>query len=160
MKKTMKTHDSQKFLTNHPGQHKIFIDLLKSTKQTKSKFPWQTEETQINTELFNMIRNQDLLKVRREDTVTKQHRKNEKPQKRVTWSKNLFEVHTITYREYQETRLTQAIWPGDKCLRNWTTNSSRKHKQRGYWNSLVSSVLGCVEKLICKIVKMDSQKKL
>ena len=111
MKKTLKSRASLKFLTNHPGQHKVLMDLLKSAKQTKSKFSWQTEENQINIELCNMIRNKDLLKLRREDNITEQQRKIEKHQKRVTWSKNLFEVRTITCRDYQGQRMHQVIWP-------------------------------------------------
>jgi hypothetical protein len=101
MKKSMRSRASLKFLTNHPCQHKVFMDLLKSAEQKKSKFSWQTEEKQINIELFNMIKNQDLLKLRREDNITEQQRKIEKPQKRVTWSKILFEVQTITCRDNQ-----------------------------------------------------------
>jgi hypothetical protein len=111
------------------------MDLLKSAKQTKSKFPWQTEENQINNEMFNMIRNQDLLKVRKEETIAKQHRKHEKPPKRVTWSKNLFEVHTITYGEYQETRLPHAIWPGENCL----TICDRQTEQQTWSGKLITA---------------------
>ena len=96
MKKTLKSLASLKFLTNHPGQNKVVMDLLKSAKQTKYKCSWETEENQINIELFNIIRNQDLLKLRRENNITEQKRTIEKHQKRVTWSKNLFELRTIT----------------------------------------------------------------
>ena len=97
----MKSRASEKFLANHPGQHELFVNLLKSAKQTKTKFLWQIEEDQINTELYNMLKNIDNLKFRKDDLACEQQRKRQKVNKRVTWSTNLFDVRTITCGQFQ-----------------------------------------------------------
>ena len=110
----MKSRASEKFLANHPGQHEIFVNLLKSAKQTKSKFLWQREEDQINTELSNMVKNVNNLKFRKEDLICEQQRKRQKANKRVTWSKNLFDVRTITCGQSQGSS-TAASWTQGNC---------------------------------------------
>ena len=105
----MKSRASEKFLANHPGQHELFVNLLKSAKQTKTKFLWQIEEDQINTELYNMLKNIDNLKFRKDDLACEQQRKRQKVNKRVTWSKNLFDVRTITCGQSQGSS-TAASW--------------------------------------------------
>eukprot|EP00092_Neocalanus_flemingeri_P042560 GFUD01046564.1.p1 GENE.GFUD01046564.1~~GFUD01046564.1.p1 ORF type:complete len:193 (-),score=38.80 GFUD01046564.1:127-705(-) len=116
MNKVTKSRASQKFLANHPIQHKLFVNLLKTTKQTKSKFALQgTEDDQINNELSNMVKNQTLLKCRKEDMACEQQRKRQKLHKRVTWSKNLFEIRTISCRQSQGPRTAAVISPEENC---------------------------------------------
>ena len=57
MKKRMKSGTSLKFLTNHPGEHRAFLDLLKAVKIFLTRLALQTEEEQINDKLFDMIKN-------------------------------------------------------------------------------------------------------
>eukprot|EP00092_Neocalanus_flemingeri_P105663 GFUD01135460.1.p1 GENE.GFUD01135460.1~~GFUD01135460.1.p1 ORF type:complete len:205 (+),score=38.40 GFUD01135460.1:104-718(+) len=119
MNKVTKSRASQKFLANHPIQHKLFVNLLKTTKQTKSKFALQgTEDDQINNELSNMVKNQTLLKCRKEDMACEQQRKRQKLHKRVTWSKNLFEIRTISCRQSQGSQgpsTAAVISPEENC---------------------------------------------
>ena len=80
----------------------------------------QTEEEQINDKLFNMIKNKCLPEIRREDSNYEKPRRIENPWKRVTWSKNLHEVHQVTSRQCQVSRSTSDPWPEENCLRPGT----------------------------------------
>ena len=60
----------KKFQSRHPTQHQLLTSMFQSAKQSrKSVFSWQTESEQINCELSNMIRNEDLFKFRKEDEI-------------------------------------------------------------------------------------------
>lgn len=99
----MKSRASQKFLANHPGQHQMFVNLVKSAKQTKCKFQWQREEDQINNEMSNMVKNQKITQFRQGDLTSDRQRKRLNLHKRVSWKKNLFEIRTITESRSDET---------------------------------------------------------
>merc|ERR1712058_23579 len=49
MSSRIKSRASQKFRANHTYQHKMFADLVKSAKLTKSKFLFQREEEEMNS---------------------------------------------------------------------------------------------------------------
>ena len=92
----MKSRASQLFLAKHPSQHHMFLNIVKSVKDTKSKFLWQSEEEQINNEYSNMVENQKIVQFREEDLPCDQKKKRQKLLKRVTWCENLVKVHTIS----------------------------------------------------------------
>merc|ERR1712168_808245 len=89
MSSSLKSRASQKFRANHPYQHQMFADLVKSAKLTKSKFLFQREEEEMNSEVSNMMMNQQVVKVRPGDLT--QRRRSGKV-KSVSWRKSLCDV--------------------------------------------------------------------
>ena len=87
----------KKFQSRHPAQHQLLTSMFQSSKQRrKSVFACQTESDQLNCEWSNMIRNEELFKFRKEDDIFEEQ-KTFKPQgKRVSWSKNLLDIRTIS----------------------------------------------------------------
>ena len=78
----------KKFQSRHPAQHQLLTSMFQSAKQSrKSVFSWQTESEQINCELSNMIRNEELFKFRKEDEIFEKQRTNKPLGKRVSWRK-------------------------------------------------------------------------
>ena len=57
-----------------------------------------------------MVKNQIIFKVRKEDTTHEQQKKRQKLHKRVTWSKNLFEIRTISCKQSQGPRTGAVRW--------------------------------------------------
>merc|ERR1712098_991928 len=92
MSSSLKSRASQKFRANHPYQHKMFADLVKSAKLTKSKFLFQREEEEMNSELSNMLMNQQVVKVRPGDLPHSYQRKRSGKVKSVSWRKSLCDV--------------------------------------------------------------------
>merc|ERR1719186_873296 len=71
-----------------------------------------------------MLKNIDNLKFRKDDLACEQQRKRQKVNKRVTWSKNLFDVRTITCRQ------SQASWTqGNYDLAEVIQRNCSGHKQ-------------------------------
>merc|ERR1711872_855770 len=99
MSSSLKTRASQKFRANHPYQHQMFADLVKSAKLTKSKFLFQREEEEMNSEVSNMMMNQQVVKVRPGDLT--QRRRSGKV-KSVSWRKSLCDVCPPTQSSTQE----------------------------------------------------------
>merc|ERR1712168_1682175 len=99
MSSPLKSRASQKFRANHPYQHQMFADLVKSAKLTKSKFLFQREEEEMNSEVSNMMMNQQVVKVRLGDLT--QRRRSGKV-KSVSWRKSLCDVCAPTQSSTQE----------------------------------------------------------
>merc|ERR1711931_66341 len=99
MSSPLKSRASQKFRANHPYQHQMFADLVKSAKLTKSKFLFQREEEEMNSEVSNMMMNQQVVKVRPGDLT--QRRRSGKV-KSVSWRKSLCDVCPPTKSSTQE----------------------------------------------------------
>merc|ERR1711872_176100 len=99
MSSSLKSRASQKFRANHPYQHQMFADLVKSAKLTKSKFLFQREEEEMNSEVTNMMMNQQVVKVRPGDLT--QRRRSGKV-KSVSWRKSLCDVCPPTQSSTQE----------------------------------------------------------
>merc|ERR1711872_405290 len=99
MSSSLKSRASQKFRANHPYQHQMFADLVKSAKLTKSKFLFQREEEEMNSEVSNMMMNQQVVKVRPGDLT--QRRRSGKV-KSVSWRKSLCDVCPPTQSSTQE----------------------------------------------------------
>ena len=88
---------SQKFLVNHPKEHKLFVSIVGSANNTNPtrRQLWPREED-INGEQSNMEKNQDILQFRQEDLLEEQKRKEKKTVcKTVSWSETLLDVHVI-----------------------------------------------------------------
>eukprot|EP00092_Neocalanus_flemingeri_P049215 GFUD01056472.1.p1 GENE.GFUD01056472.1~~GFUD01056472.1.p1 ORF type:complete len:169 (+),score=41.40 GFUD01056472.1:53-508(+) len=62
-----------------------------------------------------MVKNQTLLKFRKEDMACEHQRKMQKLLKRVTWSKNLFEIRTINSRQSQGPRTAEVSCQEESC---------------------------------------------
>merc|ERR1712002_616915 len=106
--KTKKSRAAQKFLATHPTQHQLLVTLMKSARQNNNnKVLWKREE-EMNNELSNMVKNEALLKFRKDDLECEQERKRQKVQKRVTWSNNLFDIRSINCRHSQKSK----VWTG------------------------------------------------
>merc|ERR1712168_212841 len=99
MSSSLKSRASQKFRANHPYQHQMFADLVKSAKLTKSKFLFQREEEEMNSEVSNMMMNQQVVKVRPGGLT--QRRRSGKV-KSVSWRKSLCDVCPPTQSSTQE----------------------------------------------------------
>merc|ERR1712123_334639 len=95
MKKTMKSRASLKFLSNHPEQYKMFKDVLKSVKQKTFTTVLQRIEKQKNNYVYRIGNNQPNFQFTVEANVIENEIKPIHSPKRVSWSKNLFEVHII-----------------------------------------------------------------
>merc|ERR1712215_645689 len=106
--KTKKSRAAQKFLAMHPAQHQLLVTLMKSARQNNNnKVLWKREE-EINNELSNMVKNEALLKFRKDDLESEQERKRQKVKKRVTWSSNLLDIRSINCRHSQKSE----VWSG------------------------------------------------
>merc|ERR1711970_307073 len=92
MSSPLKSRASQKFRANHPYQHQMFADLVKSAKLTKSKFLFQREDEEMNSEMSNMLRNQEIVQLRPEDLPHSKLRKRSLKLKSVSWRKSLCDV--------------------------------------------------------------------
>ena len=120
MSSPLKSRASQKFRANHPYQHQMFADLVKSAKLTKSKFLFQREDEEMNSEMSNMLRNQEIVQLRPEDLPHSKLRKRSLKLKSVSWRKSLCDVCPST--EISQQKLTnlhrqqQPSTPGDQHL--------------------------------------------
>merc|ERR1712002_99757 len=121
MSSPLKSRASQKFRANHPYQHQMFADLVKSAKLTnKSKFMFQREDEEMNSEMSNMVRNQEIVQLRPDDLPHSKLRKRSLKLKSVSWRKSLCDVCPST--EISEQKFTnlhrqqQPSTPGDKDL--------------------------------------------
>eukprot|EP00092_Neocalanus_flemingeri_P049217 GFUD01056474.1.p1 GENE.GFUD01056474.1~~GFUD01056474.1.p1 ORF type:complete len:169 (+),score=42.13 GFUD01056474.1:53-508(+) len=62
-----------------------------------------------------MVKNQTLLKFRKEDMACEHQRKRQNLHKRVTWSKNLFEIRTVNSRQSQIPSTAEVSCPEENC---------------------------------------------
>merc|ERR1711970_1267935 len=120
MSSPLKSRASQKFRANHPYQHQMFADLVKSAKLTKSKFLFQREDEEMSSEMSNMLRNQEIVQLRPEDLPHSKLRKRSRKLKSVSWRKSLCDVCPSTEISQQKLinlhRQQQPSTPGDKPL--------------------------------------------
>jgi len=115
-----KSRASQKFRANHPYQHQMFSDLVKSAKLTKSKFLFQREEEEMNSEMSNMLRNQEMVQLRPDDLSHCKLKKRSLKLKSVSWRKSLCDIcpsTEISQQKFRNLHRQQTSTPsGDKNL--------------------------------------------
>ena len=119
MSSPVKSRASQKFRANHPYQHQMFADLVKSAKLTKSKFLFQREDEEMNSEMSNMLRNQEMVQLRPEDLSHCKLRKRSLKLKSVSWRKSLCDIcpsTEISQQKFRNLHRQQTSTPGDKNL--------------------------------------------
>jgi len=119
MSSPVKSRASQKFRANHPYQHQMFADLVKSAKLTKSKFLFQREDEEMNSEMSNMLRNQEMVQLRPEDLSHCKLRKRSLKLKSVSWRKSLCDIcpsTEISQQKFRNLHRQQTTSPGDKNL--------------------------------------------
>ena len=119
MSSPVKSRASQKFRANHPYQHQMFADLVKSAKLTKSKFLFQREDEEMNSEMSNMVRNQEMVQLRPEDLSHCKLRKRSLKLKSVSWRKSLCDIcpsTEISQQKFRNLHRQQTSTPGDKNL--------------------------------------------
>ena len=119
MSSPVKSRASQKFRANHPYQHQMFADLVKSAKLTKSKFLFQREDEEMNSEMSNMLRNQEMVQLRPEDLSHCKLRKRSLKLKSVSWRKSLCDIcpsTEISQQKFKNLHRQQTSTPGDKNL--------------------------------------------
>jgi len=100
----VRSRASLKFRANHPSEHRMFVDLVKNAKVTRSKFLWQREEEEVNCEFSNMLKNQANVKPRpadfedscKEKNTREASRKRSRLTKRVSWKQTLCEFRTFS----------------------------------------------------------------
>merc|ERR1719414_1554683 len=119
MSSPVKSRASQKFRANHPYQHQMFADLVKSAKLTKSKFLFQREDEEMNSEMSNMLRNQEIVQLRPEDLPHCKLRKRSLKLKSVSWRKSLCDIcpsTEISQQKFRNLHRQQTSAHGDKNL--------------------------------------------
>merc|ERR1712121_340272 len=119
MSSSLKSRASQKFRANHPYQHQMFADLVKSAKLTKSKFLFQREDEEMNSEMSNMLRNQEIVQLRPEDLPHCKLRKRSLKLKSVSWRKSLCDIcpsTEISQQKFRNLHRQQTSAHGDKNL--------------------------------------------
>merc|ERR1712002_325581 len=120
MSSPLKSRASQKFRANHPYQHQMFADLVKSAKLTnKSKFMFQREDEEMNSEMSNMVRNQEIVQLRPEDLPHCKLRKRSLKLKSVSWRKSLCDIcpsTEISQQKFTNLHRQQTSAHGDKNL--------------------------------------------
>jgi len=107
------------FLANHPSQHEIFVDILKSAKHEseRPRFIFQREKDEMNSEYSNMMKNRAISQFREEDFSSERQRKRQKLLKKVTWRQDLVEVYKISTKDEEsyEKKHNEEETPGNKA---------------------------------------------
>jgi hypothetical protein len=89
-----------KFQALHPTDHKLMINMINRARRRKGcplcEIEVGKEVNTEHTELINMRRNMNLVKLRDEDKLREKRRKSKlKKRKRISWSENLTEVRLV-----------------------------------------------------------------
>ena len=96
---TMVNQSTAKFQALHPTDHKLMINMINRARRRKGcplceQEARKVEVTSEDTELINMRRNMNLVKLRDEDKLQPRKSKLNK-KKRISWSENLTEVRMV-----------------------------------------------------------------